>query len=661
MSIFHKRGSAVPEMLFGSGAKGADTPSTPGRKNGVQRSRPQSASAELPAHPETRHDVFYVRGRPFIAPATGSKKRLTPRQELFEPHSAKTSEAHEHELSLRRASIISSGEQQHARRASVILTTHSNDAALRADRLIDAVAHGDIAHAHAPAMSRRESAPRRVSTGAPATPGSRYSSRPEHIAAAMSERDDVSHLTPAGANGQLSANGRVRSSLADAGKIAEEEWAALFRNNLLRSCWKPGLSADEVQHILTRWERKLVECMHHLLHPKLFAAFRVWHHGTWPTTRIREMRRRKLGSIGAPALRTWRSAARIRALRPFLYARLSLGRFRHWRAHAAHRRRRRAIYLLFPFRRLQAYTAYRHELAMYLRGLLHSSARKALLTWQANLADEYDVEQSKIAVVLAWRSPTRRALNTWMAAVHEAHALELVMRRWSQYSLYRLWRRWSVTFVKRMSVLRSAVMRWNHQALTQGYMTWLTATRTRAHALHVLTRGVASFVMAGMRAAFNSWRSNTGSAESLRARMSSAIKTLRGGKTRLAWNAWLEAAETRAHHITLMYRAAAGLNSRLLWGFHAWASALQPADSEIARALGHLFHRLESSGFNRWRAFTEESLDAHDALHRAVSAFVLHHQRRAMNAWSESTHINLVKSRALMALRGNGLLRGLNK
>ena len=42
-------------------------------------------------------------------------------------------------------------------------------------------------------------------------------------------------------------------------RMAEEEWAALFRNNLLRSCWKPGLTSDEVQHVLTLWERKLVE------------------------------------------------------------------------------------------------------------------------------------------------------------------------------------------------------------------------------------------------------------------------------------------------------------------------------------------------------------------------------------------------------------------
>ena len=53
---------------------------------------------------------------------------------------------------------------------------------------------------------------------------------------------------------------KKKTALAtSAPKMAEEEWAALFRNNLLRSCWKPGLNSEEVQHVLTLWERKLVE------------------------------------------------------------------------------------------------------------------------------------------------------------------------------------------------------------------------------------------------------------------------------------------------------------------------------------------------------------------------------------------------------------------
>ena len=43
--------------------------------------------------------------------------------------------------------------------------------------------------------------------------------------------------------------GASRGALSSAKAVmAEEEMAALFRNNLLRSCWKPGLSAEAVQH-----------------------------------------------------------------------------------------------------------------------------------------------------------------------------------------------------------------------------------------------------------------------------------------------------------------------------------------------------------------------------------------------------------------------------
>ena len=59
---------------------------------------------------------------------------------------------------------------------------------------------------------------------------------------------------------QATPSVKRKTALAlSAPRIAEEEWAALFRNNLLRSCWKPGLTSDEVQHVLSLWERKLVE------------------------------------------------------------------------------------------------------------------------------------------------------------------------------------------------------------------------------------------------------------------------------------------------------------------------------------------------------------------------------------------------------------------
>ena len=44
--------------------------------------------------------------------------------------------------------------------------------------------------------------------------------------------------------------GASRGALSSAKAVmAEEEMAALFRNNLLRSCWKPGLSAEAGEHL----------------------------------------------------------------------------------------------------------------------------------------------------------------------------------------------------------------------------------------------------------------------------------------------------------------------------------------------------------------------------------------------------------------------------
>ena len=86
---------------------------------------------------------------------------------------------------------------------------------------------------------------------------------------------------------------KKKTALAlSAPQMAEEEWAALFRNNLLRSCWKPGLTSDEVQHVLTLWERKLVEVMHRWKHPDLWLAAGKWKRRTWRMDLIAMMQRK---------------------------------------------------------------------------------------------------------------------------------------------------------------------------------------------------------------------------------------------------------------------------------------------------------------------------------------------------------------------------------
>ena len=162
---------------------------------------------------------------------------------------------------------------------------------------------------------------------------------------------DESHAALGITAGRNSAS--VRTSLASASRIAEEEWAALFRNNLLRSCWKPGLAADEVQYILAQWERKLVEAMHRWLHPEIWAAFRVWNHRTWPRALILQVRRRKVLRYVRPSLIRWRSVSRILSLGTFLRGRILLPRLHHWRAMAGFDRRRDYASMHFAFNRLR--------------------------------------------------------------------------------------------------------------------------------------------------------------------------------------------------------------------------------------------------------------------------------------------------------------------
>ena len=229
MSIFHaRRSAAVPDMLFGT------PPATPnGKKSLSRRISGTTASAKTPQriHPpllaapssdEQHHEVFFVRGRPFIAPV--ASKKLASRQNYLTPATGGDS-THENELRLKQATIINSGEQKLARQRSSVILTGAGPSS-------DAV---ETLHLDTP-LGRRSA-----------------TSAPEATTASGSV-----------ASAPLSAtkHATVKTSLASAGKIAEEEWAALFRNNLLRSCWKPGLSADEVQFILTQWEKKLVHSMH---------------------------------------------------------------------------------------------------------------------------------------------------------------------------------------------------------------------------------------------------------------------------------------------------------------------------------------------------------------------------------------------------------------
>jgi hypothetical protein len=284
--------------------------------------------------------------------------------------SSATSELHQNELSLRAATEISSGEQKHARkRTAVILTAAHDNAVLSASAPEHMGPNGGLPRQ----LSRRISSGSlsACSPASLASPGNDHLPPSSFLRSCSAEcRHQATAAAPAGFEARRGSNEsadvalhrahvHVKTSLAAANKIAEEEWAALFRNNLLRSCWKPGLSAVEVQHILTQWERRLVEAMHVWLHNDLWLGFKTWNHSTWPRATISAMRRRLLTRYVGPCFNRWRSTSRIEALGPFLYARLMLGKFRLWR-HTASRKA--------------------HLLNLGLRGLKNRGMRQAYIT-----------------------------------------------------------------------------------------------------------------------------------------------------------------------------------------------------------------------------------------------------------------------------------------
>ena len=344
MSIFHKRGAGVQEILFGGGGKNATTPAHNGSQarrasGGSGAAHPASCKTRAPrnaAAPDTKHEVYFVRGRPFIAPSSGHARAA---DRTTSPMSSATSELHQNELSLRAATEISSGEQKHARkRTAVILTAAHDNAVLSASAPEHMGPNGGLPRQ----LSRRISSAS-LSASSPASLASSanvpQSPSPFLRSCSAECREQAMAAAPAGMEARRGsqesadaalhrAHVHVKTSLATANKIAEEEWAALFRNNLLRSCWKPGLSAIQVQHILTQWERRLVEAMHVWLHNDLWLGFKTWNHSTWPRATIFAMRRRLLTRYVGPCFNRWRSTSRIEALGPFLYARLMLGKVR---------------------------------------------------------------------------------------------------------------------------------------------------------------------------------------------------------------------------------------------------------------------------------------------------------------------------------------------
>ena len=267
----------------------------------------------------------------------------------------------------------------------------------------------------------------------------------------------------------------------------------MFRNNLLRSCWKPGLSQDEVQHILAVWEKKLVESMHRWLHPEIWMGFRIWHHRTQPRAQVEAAWAKMYIRFVSPMFNRWRSHARIESLGPFLYARMLHMKLRAWRLETHFHRKAHLISLLVPFGRLRRRIDFLRGLQLYLRSLRHKGLRAAYNTWTQEAESRRGKELMAMQTIKSWQSGLRRAYNQWRGLRDAAVRMRYMVVRWRQYELYRLWRRWSLTFMKETHRARSAVLRWLESTLSRAFNTWGGASRRRARKLRLASRAAAAF------------------------------------------------------------------------------------------------------------------------------------------------------------------------
>ena len=530
-------------------------------------SRAAAPAATPAAGPSAAHEVFSVCGRPFIAPSSEGRRKSQPaivadrlsavleasgRPSPRTPGSA-------HELRFKQAALSASGLT--SRRASVVLMPGS---------------------AIGQELQQRS---RRASLDASMLP--------------------ATAMAPAAAPAAASPR---RSSLAAPGKVvAEEEWQALFRNNLLRSCWKPGLSQGEVQHILAMWERKLVESMHRWLHPDIWAGFRIWRYRTWPRSLLVNARARLYVRFIQPMLNRWRSHSRIQALAPFLRARLFHVHLRRWRLEAAFMRRTHLACLLFSFARMQRGVESARGLGVYMHALHDRRLRRAFNTWSDDTEQRRHVEDEIVRTIRSWQSGLRRALNTWCGLREAMEEVRLVAIRWAQYSIYRLWRRWSITYMRDVHSLRSAVRRWLETSLTKCVNTWAGKTRVIVRNLRLARHSLLTLQHQRQRLAFNAWASRAETGLARQHKLLSACEAM-GGSQRLralntwralAWErgrisallymmapeghamrkafvSWTESADLAAHQWSLLQRAAVGLKTRLLWGFNGKDEARTP-------------------------------------------------------------------------------------
>ena len=497
---------------------------------------------------------------------------------------------------------------------------------------------------------------------------------------------------------------KKKTALAlSAPQMAEEEWAALFRNNLLRSCWKPGLTSDEVQHVLTLWERKLVEVMHRWKHPDLWVGWGKWKRRTWRMDLIAMMQRKvelQRLQIGITRWRRWQ----LCRSHPMLKGKARRA-IRRWHRVALITGSVSKCRLRAPFARLKAATREgslrRRRLLRAVQSFRNRAVVTAYNTWEAHLRAAYERRRSMRATLSGWMGGTRCAFNTWRRQHEAMSPAKVVAARWLNATMYAFFRRWSTDYQEFLLRLRSALGHWLNRSMARGLNSWkaqFAAYRTMLHAavrllsarlvrvlntwVHVArTRRetvarmkaiIETMRGSKVRAGLNQWRDNTLEAAARGRRMAGAISsfTPEGRAMRQGLNSWIQRAEQGAKmrqagfmlRNSSLKKAVNGWMERafapnpmhtalMRWANQKFAAALATWREFVAerrlrrKALAGMVNAPLSRGFRGWRAAAQAQAERLAALDAVLSTMSPEGRakRKAYNSWSA-----LVAQRALM-------------
>jgi protein SFI1 len=522
----------------------------------------------------------------------------------------------------------------------------------------------------------------------PYTPSPHRSGTPDHVS---SQPRQVSPSRWSRAGGAL-----INTSAA---KLVDEENAALFRNNLLRSCWKAGMKTEQVQHILTIWERKLVEVMHRWTHPEIWIGLKHWKRRTWNLDRLQYILVRARCYHERSAWGRWRANARIASLASKAKRHRVKYHFQLWNARRQYVHLMQLILLRAHFQRLARRLASKlqRKRVLHMAGMIFLSRqqRRALNLWKSLVGKKRAIE-ARMASMRAkfihaganaafhfWRGcDNTRAVRTKSALAHwqrrgESRAVNMFkatarmaalkrtaavrMRSASALRGLNTWRSRSVGATALLDRAGGAVhtlIDVQGRGCNAAWCRWREAVAERQIQRRALSRGLNLRLSRGM-CSFMAWATD---ALERRQRISAALASLsrEGRAMRKALNAWREPLAERA----LMRQAAAAAHGPRARAFRTWAGMLRSPSSEYKSKVGrYLLLKKVSASFHLW-----ENWSATRMLMATASGFLLNRRLlRGFVAWFESAEgrreRQLVAAAAMRKLmpEGRAMLRMLTK